>query len=277
MRNNSIIIIHTEILGNTLSPLHNKNALKLAIENSSSIKGVLDYLGLSASGHGYRSIRKWTEIHGLVLPEYYPSVRQARTLDEILTKGSKTTSSSLLVKLVAVGLKQNKCEICGQGNTWMGKPLTLHLDHIDGDHDNNLLENLRILCPHCHQQTPTFGAKNMKSKPKRKYFCECGQERTKDAIYCFDCSPRNPRNKREKKLNIATSRAASIRKTGPKPSMARIQPTKINWPPIEEILSLLDHASFVEVGRVLGVSDNSIRKHLRRSGVQVPKKYKPRN
>ena len=218
----------------------------MAIENSSSIKGVLDYLGLSASGHGYRSLRKWTEIHGLILPEYYPSVRQARTLDELLTKGSKTTSSSLLVKLVAVGLKQNKCEICEQGNIWMGKPLTLHLDHIDGDHDNNIIENLRVLCPHCHQQTPTFGAKNAKFKPARKHFCECGAEISKAATNCRNCM-----------------------------TMPKTKP-KIIWPPVEEILELLEIYSFVELGQRLGVTDNAVRKYIKRTGVEVPKRYKKR-
>jgi hypothetical protein len=266
-----------------LSPLHNKNALKQAIENSTCSREVLHYLGLSTSGAAYRGLQKWVDIHGLTLPEYYPSVRRSLSLEDLLQRGTQVKSSQLLLKLVNAGLKENKCELCPQGPVWNGKPLTLHLDHIDGDHSNNLLENLRILCPHCHQQTPTFGAKNMKSKPKRKYFCECGQERTKDAIYCFDCSPRNPKNKKEKQLktktskatNSASSRAASVRKAGPQSSMARIQPTKINWPPTEEILALLNNASFVEVGRMLGVSDNSIRKHLRRNGVQVPKKYKP--
>lgn len=268
-----------------MSPLHNKNALKQAIDNSTCSREVLHYLGLSTSGAAYRGLQKWVEIHGLSLPEYYPSVRRSLTLEDLLKPGTQVQSSKLLIKLVKAGLRENKCALCPQGPVWNGKPLTLHLDHIDGDHSNNSLENLRILCPHCHQQTPTFGAKNMKSKPKRKYFCECGQERTKDATYCFDCSPRNPKNKLGKNHKTTTrkttqntsKRVVSVRTAGPQSSMARLQPTKIEWPPIEDILSMLDSATFVEVGRALGVSDNSIRKHLRRSGVQVPKRYKPRN
>ena len=42
-----------------------------------------------------------------------------------------------------------KCAICGLEPIWNGKPLTLTLDHIDGDHYNDTLENLRWICPNC--------------------------------------------------------------------------------------------------------------------------------
>ena len=51
------------------------------------------------------------------------------------------------------------CQECGISD-WNGKPLTLEVDHIDGNHQNNSVTNLRLLCPNCHSQTPTFKAKN---------------------------------------------------------------------------------------------------------------------
>lgn len=65
-------------------------------------------------------------------------------------------SSVLKTKLIEEGLIENKCNECGNKGEWMGKSITLELDHIDGDRFNNKFSNLRILCPNCHSQTPTF-------------------------------------------------------------------------------------------------------------------------
>jgi Zn finger protein HypA/HybF involved in hydrogenase expression len=56
--------------------------------------------------------------------------------------------------------QDNKCILCGQENTWNGKPLIFILDHIDGDSRNNSPDNLRMICPNCDTQLPTFKSKN---------------------------------------------------------------------------------------------------------------------
>jgi 5-methylcytosine-specific restriction endonuclease McrA len=62
--------------------------------------------------------------------------------------------------------QNNQCSECGIGKTWNNKPLTLQLDHIDGDRKNNTRENLRMICPNCHTQTHTYGSKNVKDRSK---------------------------------------------------------------------------------------------------------------
>lgn len=59
------------------------------------------------------------------------------------------------------------CVDCGIGPVWNGKPLTLHMDHKDGNSDNNHWTNVQLLCPNCHTQTPTYGAKGMGSRYKK--------------------------------------------------------------------------------------------------------------
>ena len=71
--------------------------------------------------------------------------------------------SSGSVKKRLLHERGHKCEQCGVGNSWQGKPLMVEMDHIDGNNKNNKADNLRLLCPNCHSQTPTFRARNIKT------------------------------------------------------------------------------------------------------------------
>lgn len=67
------------------------------------------------------------------------------------------------IRLLRSGVIQNRCVECGLSE-WRGKPLSIHIDHINGVKDDHRLENLRMLCPNCHSQTDTYGARNRKRR-----------------------------------------------------------------------------------------------------------------
>lgn len=83
------------------------------------------------------------------------TIKSKRSLFDIFSNKVKIRSSELRERLIKEGLKERKCEECEIEN-WNGKKIVFELDHIDGNNENNAFENLKILCPNCHSQTPTF-------------------------------------------------------------------------------------------------------------------------
>jgi 5-methylcytosine-specific restriction endonuclease McrA len=72
-------------------------------------------------------------------------------------KGALQTSSH--IKRYILEKQDGKCAGCGL-DSWLGSPITLELEHIDGNGHNNVENNLKCLCPNCHSQTPTYKSKN---------------------------------------------------------------------------------------------------------------------
>jgi len=89
---------------------------------------------------------------------------KAMPLDELLIHGYRSRNN-VKQRLLAAGLKQNQCEDCGIAR-WHKRPLSLCLHHVNGDRHDNRLENLRLLCPNCHSQTPNFGSRNWRRRPE---------------------------------------------------------------------------------------------------------------
>lgn len=90
----------------------------------------------------------------------------ATPIRELLVVGRRTNRSHLKRRLIAEGVKENRCEICGI-NRWMGKPVSLQLHHSNGDGTDNRIENIQLLCGTCHSQTETYGGKKGLRKSDR--------------------------------------------------------------------------------------------------------------
>lgn len=170
------------------------------------------------------------------------------------------SSHKLKRKLIQDGYKEYKCELCGL-SIWQNIQIPLELHHKDGNHFNNQLDNLQILCPNCHAiqngnsganigkyadvlelgdkfpldgnalrhegSNPSIGT-NKRDKKKIKYCVDCGKEISEKATRCKSCA----------------SKFA--------------QPSGC---PTREILKYdIRNMSFLAVGRKYGVSDSTIRK-----------------
>lgn len=139
--------------------------LRKIVAEEISYAAVLVRLGKRAKSGNYDTLKKYLKIYDIDTSHFKPYKREPRnkiSLTEILEgKHPSYKTSTLKERLYKAGLKKKKCEECGITD-WNDKAISLELDHINGVSDDHNYNNLRILCPNCHSQTPTFKAKNIK-------------------------------------------------------------------------------------------------------------------
>jgi hypothetical protein len=82
-------------------------------------------------------------------------------MERLLVADTYRSRHNVKLRLIAAGLKENRCEECGL-TEWLGRPLAMALHHVNGDGRDNRLENLRLLCPNCHSQTENFSGRGRK-------------------------------------------------------------------------------------------------------------------
>jgi len=84
------------------------------------------------------------------------------TMDILNGKHPQYQTNKLKKRLIKEGIIENKCEKCNRPPIWNDTDLVLELNHKNGDSTDHRLDNLELLCPNCHSQTPTFRGANMK-------------------------------------------------------------------------------------------------------------------
>ena len=194
---------------------------------------------------------------------HYDRPKNCIPLSEILVVDSNYNCMYLLRKRLKKELGwEHKCVVCNN-TEWNNQPIPIQIDHINGDHFDNRIENLRFLCPNCHAQTDTYCGKNMKvckenklkkkekknnasktkstketkstKKTKPKEVCpDCNKELKNDSTRCRECYEKDLVNRR-----------------------------KVVRPSYEQLQVDMQEMPMVKVGNKYGVSDNCIRKWLK--------------
>lgn len=232
-----------------VAPRYTEDAARAAVAASMSYAEALRHLGMCDRGGSWKVLQKWIGIWGISTEHFDPYARRsasghghATPIAELLVVGRRIGSSHLKRRLYREGLKSPQCELCGQGEIWRGRRLSLILDHVNGVRDDNRLENLRIVCPNCNATLDTHCGRNAASAPRP--CVHCGAEYTVTRARQRFCS---------------VQCAARFNRLG-KPDFAA---RRVERPPWEQLLREVEELGWLGTGRKYGVSDNAIRKWVR--------------
>ncbi len=153
------------------NPKHKYTAelLAEAAANSLSIADVLRYLNVKWTGGSHAHISRRLKHFGIdishfrrIAPNKGKQSPRRRFPEEVLVMmppGSPRQKPPTLRRALRESGVPYRCAGCKMGGTWLGRPLTLHIDHVNGNWLDNRIENLRFLCPNCHSQTDNFAGK----------------------------------------------------------------------------------------------------------------------
>lgn len=236
-----------------------------AVAKSFSIAEVLKKLGLTIFGSAYKSFHLRVKELNLDTSHFTGQGHLKGKkhnwgikipLKELLIQDSnKVLSSGFKKRIISAGLLKYECSKCKLGDKWCGEPITLQIDHINGNPFDHRIENLQILCPNCHTQTKTFCSKNKSGEGKsRSKVKKIREPRPKKQ--CATC-------KSELKDHKATNCVKCYRANRKELQTPYERKTKIKWPPIKKLLKMLEKSNFCKLAKELGVSDNAIRKHIK--------------
>lgn len=219
-----------------------KEELLETLRKSKSMREALRHFGYCGSGGSATNFKKRLAKEGIdptvILIPNQPKIRAAADLDKIFVKDSPFCRSTAKRRIILNNLIPYKCAECGLLPVWQDKPLTLILDHQNGDNRDHRLENLRFLCGNCELQSKTHGGRNIRHKKK---LCPCGSEISRGAKLCTKCTIKKRILKRE------------------------------GWPlSKKELARLVWEVPTIQLAKHFGVSDRAITKWCRKYEISKP-------
>lgn len=196
---------------------YSKEEFQKLISESTSISELLKKIGYPGYGGYHTEMTKYlkesdydtSSLKGRHIKRYDDTGIPKKWLSEVLVENSTGNSNKLKKRLIEYGVKKNQCENPKCSITeWCGEPITLELHHINGNHYDNRLENLVLLCPNCHSQTSNFRGKNSDNLLNKK-LSEIAIEESKSGMENLLKYEEN----RKKEIRLNKIKYGEIRKT----------------------------------------------------------------
>lgn len=225
------------------------------INKSNSFVDVLKHFGLDPYSGNHRTIKARIERDDIDLTKLNEnrsknistksSFHNSTPDSEVFVKNSKySNNSGLKRKIISKGLIPYCCDKCKCNGTWKNEPITLQIDHINGDNKDNRIENLRFLCPNCHSQTPTFSGKRLK----------------KELPICDSCNTNKVVGKQAKMCKLCWNEKHAI-------DHKKFDPSK------QELINIFKQykGNLSSVGKFYNVSYNAIKKRLLKLDIDYKK------
>lgn len=239
-----------------------------AVKTSITISEVLRKLGM-AQGGNQRTVKRLVQELDLDTSHWLGnrhllgrkrSIKPQIPTDKLLVDGHYHSTHKLKLRLIKENLLKGECYECGISD-WQGHKLSLHLDHVNGKNTDNRLENLRLLCPNCHSITDTYCGRNS-NKSGPNVCLDCGAKIPQRMTRCEKCNNYQP----AKGTNLCVDCGNIVSRQAKRCQKCSISHggTKIKWPSTQELIEMVNSSSYLEVGRQLGVCDNTVRKRIRK-------------
>lgn len=222
-----------------------------AVRSSRTIREALLKLGLHPAGGSYEVFHRNVKLWGVDTSHFITSRRgyyvgqtptpKDHPIEDYLSNRLPIPSSRLRDRLIKSTILSARCSRCGI-TTWLDGPAPLELHHRDGNHHNNNLTNLEILCSNCHAQTETYCRRKTQENQEKTHArkhprqCKmCGIAVCKASTFCRQCA-----------------------------ALQRGKLTKLNPELIGQEVQQLGYEA---VGRKYGTTGNAVKKFLARQGV----------